>query len=99
MAHSLSAKKRHRQNITRRALNRARRTSLSTEVRKFRDRSQVLLEAVQVERVAGADHQGPFVEERVVLVQLDHTVANGNPFHASAVAPMRQPHVLLTMYR
>lgn len=37
MAHSLSAKKRHRQNVTRRALNRARRTSLSTDVRKFRD--------------------------------------------------------------
>ncbi len=37
MAHSLSAKKRHRQNVTRRALNRSRRTTLNSAVRKFHD--------------------------------------------------------------
>ncbi len=37
MAHSLSAKKRHRQNVKHRAINRSRRTTLNTAVRKFND--------------------------------------------------------------
>lgn len=37
MAHSLSAKKRIRQNVNRRALNRARRSTLRTQLRKVRD--------------------------------------------------------------
>ena len=37
MAHSLSAKKRIRQNITRRARNRARKSQVKTQVRKFLD--------------------------------------------------------------
>ena len=37
MAHSLSAKKRHRQNVKLRAINRSRRTALNTAMRKFND--------------------------------------------------------------
>ena len=37
MAHSLSAKKRIRQNIKRRGLNRSRRSTLRTQIRKVRD--------------------------------------------------------------
>lgn len=37
MAHSLSAKKRNRQNVKRRALNRARRSSLKTRIRCCRE--------------------------------------------------------------
>ena len=37
MAHSLSAKKRIRQNVKRRALNRSRRSTLRTQIRKVRD--------------------------------------------------------------
>jgi small subunit ribosomal protein S20 len=37
VAHSLSSKKRIRQNVTRRALNRARRSTLRTELRKADD--------------------------------------------------------------
>ena len=37
MAHSLSAKKRNRQNVKRRALNRARSSSLKTRIRRCRE--------------------------------------------------------------
>ncbi len=37
MAHSISAKKRIRQNETRRNLNRARKSALKTQIRKFED--------------------------------------------------------------
>jgi len=39
VAHSLSAKKRNRQNVKRRALNRARRSSLKTRIRRCREAS------------------------------------------------------------
>ncbi len=73
MAHSLSAKKRVRQNETRRARNRARKSALKTEVRKLDD-------AIHDKKVEEAQSL-----LRKVTKQIDQTAAKGT-LHKNAAA-------------
>lgn len=65
MAHSLSAHKRIRQNVTRRARNRARKSEVKTQIRKFTD----ALHEQDVEKAR--------TEFRAVTRKLDQTAAKG----------------------
>ena len=65
MAHSLSAHKRIRQNVTRRVRNRARKSEVKTQIRKFTD----ALHEQDVERAQ--------TEFRAVTRKLDQTAAKG----------------------
>ena len=65
MAHSLSAKKRHRQNVTQRALNRSRRTSLNSVVRKFSE---------ELHKGNAADAQSAF---KLFCQAVDHAAEQG----------------------
>ncbi len=67
MAHSLSAKKRIRQNAKRRMINRARRNEVRTAIKKF-DKS-----AVQATDAAGLETQ-----LRLTQKKIDQLVAMGN---------------------
>jgi small subunit ribosomal protein S20 len=73
MAHSLSAKKRIRQNEKRRTVNRTRRTTVKTAVRKF-------LDVVQ-----GGDAQAAEQAYRKASKTLDQTAAKGT-LHRNAAA-------------
>ncbi|HUT28387.1 MAG TPA: 30S ribosomal protein S20 [Sedimentisphaerales bacterium] len=65
MAHSLSAKKRIRQNAKRRIINRARRSQVKTQVKRF--------EAA----VAGGEVESASEQYRLVVKKLDKTAAGG----------------------
>ena len=65
MAHSLSAHKRIRQNVARRARNRARKSAVKTQIRKFTD----ALHERDVEKAR--------TEFRAVTRKLDQTAAKG----------------------
>ncbi len=65
MAHSSSAKKRHVQSLVRRDRNRARKTGLKTQIRKFTE----ALKAHNVEKAA--------TELRTTVKKLDQTAAKG----------------------
>ena len=73
MAHSLSAKKRIRQNVAGRERNRARKAAVKTQTRKFTD-------AVRAQDVDRAQ-----TELRVVVKKLDQTAARGT-LHKNAVS-------------
>ncbi len=73
MAHSLSAKKRIRQNETRRARNRARKSALKTEIRKLDD-------AIHDKKVEEAQSL-----LRKVTKHIDQTAAKGT-LHKNAAA-------------
>lgn len=73
MAHSLSAKKRLRQNIKQRARNRAQKSTLKTQVRRFTD-------AVHDKNVEGATEQ-----LRLATKKLDQLGAKGM-IHRNAAA-------------
>lgn len=73
MAHSLSAKKRIRQNTTRRLRNQSRRSELKTEIRRF-------LDLVRAQDVSAARDQ-----LKRVYKKLDQTASTG-PIHANAAA-------------
>ena len=63
MAHSLSAKKRVRQNATRKAINRARKSRVKTQLKKF--------EAA----VTGTDVKAAAEQFRLLVKRLDQTAA------------------------
>ena len=65
MPHSLSSKKRHRQNIVRRDRNRACKSAVKTQIRKFTD----ALRAHDAEKAE--------TELRVAVKKLDQTAAKG----------------------
>jgi len=65
VAHSLSAKKRIRQNAKRRIINRARRSQVKTQVKRF--------EAA----VAGGEVESASEQYRLVVKKLDKTAAGG----------------------
>ena len=73
MAHSLSAKKRIRQNIAAKARNTARRSALKTQIRKFED-------AIRADDFAKAETQF-----RLVTKKLDQTAAT-SVLHKNAAA-------------
>ncbi len=64
MAHSLSAKKRVRQNVKRRAINRARKSQVKTQLKKFET------------AVAGTDVKVATEEFRLLVKRLDQTAAS-----------------------
>lgn len=66
MAHSLSSKKRMRQNVKRRLRNRARRSAVKTQIRKFHDTLRSTQEAEAVGR-----------ELRLAQKKIDKLVASG----------------------
>jgi small subunit ribosomal protein S20 len=63
VAHSLSAKKRARQNIRRRAINRARKSQIKTQIKRF--------DAA----LAGGDVNASSEQYRLVVKELDKTAA------------------------
>ena len=65
MAHSLSASKRQRQNLVCRARNRARKSEVKTQIRKFAD-------ALRAQNLEKAE-----TEFRAVVRRLDQTAAKG----------------------
>ena len=73
MAHSLSAKKRIRQNEVLRTRNRARKGAIKTQIRKFS------------EAVRGHDVDRAQAEFRLAVKKLDRTAAKGT-LHKNAVA-------------
>jgi small subunit ribosomal protein S20 len=73
VAHSLSAKKRIRQNLTRRERNRARKGALKTRIRKFTD------------AVRAGDTEKAQTEFRSAVKTLDQTAAKGT-LHRNAVS-------------
>jgi len=73
VAHSLSSKKRNRQNLAARARNQARKSALKTRVRKFE-------ETLRSNDVAAAEEQF-----RLVTKQIDQTAAT-NVLHRNAAA-------------
>lgn len=66
MAHSISSKKRIRQNIKRHALNKARKNQVKAKVRTFTD------------AVAGGDKTKATEALRAAVKQVDQTVAKGS---------------------
>ena len=73
MAHSLSAKKRVRQNAKKRAINRSRKSRIKTQIKNF--------EAA----VAGGDLGAASEQYRLVVRKLDKTAATGT-IHKRTVA-------------
>jgi small subunit ribosomal protein S20 len=73
VAHSLSAKKRHRQNEAARARNQARKSVLKTRIRKFED-------SVRSDDLSAAEEQ-----LRLATKQIDQTAAN-RVLHKNAAA-------------
>jgi small subunit ribosomal protein S20 len=63
VAHSLSAKKRVRQNVKRRAISRARKSQVKTQLKKFET------------AVAGTDVKAAAEEFRLLVKRLDQTAA------------------------
>ena len=74
MAHSLSAKKRHRQNIKRRAINRARKGDVKKQIKKF----------MEVTKQA-SDAQAAEVQLRLAQKKVDKLAAKGI-MHKNAAA-------------
>jgi len=68
VAHSLSAKKRIRQNAKSRAINRARKSQVKTQIKHFED------------AVAGGDAEAASEQYRLVVKKLDKTAA-GSTMH------------------
>ena len=73
MAHSLSAKKRVRQNAKKRAINRARKSQVKTQIKHFED------------AVAGGDAEAASEQYRLVVKKLDKTAA-GSTMHKGTAA-------------
>ena len=73
MAHSLSAKKRVRQNAKSRATNRARKSQVKTQIKRFQD------------AVAGGDAEAASEQYRLVVKKLDKTAA-GSTMHKKTAA-------------
>ena len=73
MAHSLSAKKRIRQNAKSRAINRARKSQVKTQIKRFED------------AVAGGDAEAASEQYRLVVKKLDETAA-GSTMHKKTAA-------------
>ena len=73
MAHSLSAKKRVRQNAKRRALNRARKSQVKTQIKHFR------------EALSSGDMKAASEQYRLVVKKLDKT-AGTSTMHKRTVA-------------
>ncbi len=73
MAHSLSAKKRIRQNAKSRATNRARKSQVKTQIKHFED------------AVAGGDAEAASEQYRLVVKKLDKTAA-GSTMHKKTAA-------------
>ncbi len=73
MAHSLSAKKRIRQNAKSRATNRARKSQVKTQIKHFE------------EAVAGGDAEAASEQYRLVVKKLDKTAA-GSTMHKKTAA-------------
>ena len=66
MANSLSAKKRIRQNAKRRLRNRALKSSMKTQIKKFQEATQSVSDVVQVEK-----------ELRLAQKKIDQAIAKG----------------------
>ena len=73
VANSLSAKKRMRQNSTRRAINRARKSNIKTQIRRF------------TEAIATNDVEKSEAQLRKTIGLLDHVAAKGT-LHKNTVA-------------
>jgi len=73
VAHSLSAKKRIRQNAKSRATNRARKSQVKTQIKHFED------------AVAGGDAEAASEQYRLVVKKLDKTAA-GSTMHKKTAA-------------
>ena len=76
MAHSLSAKKRIRQNTTRRVINRARKSMIKTQIKRFED-------AITSGQIDTAKEQF-----RLLTIKLDK-VASSSTMHKKTAARMK----------
>ncbi len=76
MAHSLSAKKRIRQNTTRRVLNRARKSIIKTQIKRFED------------AITGGQIDTAKEQFRLLTVKLDK-VASTSTMHKKTAARMK----------
>ncbi len=73
MAHSLSAKKRVRQNAKRNKINRARKSQIKTQIKRFE------------QALAGGDAKGASEQYRLIVKKLD-TIASTSTMHKNTAA-------------